>query len=1024
MVEHRAVKTIVFLFLMSAGLAQAAIAATGIPGDSDWQWINVPDAAARIYDNTLPVYRNDLGWYRCFVKVPDSWKGQALLLSLGVIEKCDETFFNGVKVGAKGSMPTGRRAKRINTADSEPRRYTIPPEKVRFGGYNLIAVRVYLGNGLAAATPNLSCSAGMVSLEGQWQFRGGDDPAWAKWPVSPDSADGQNAAKLSPDNGGPKAGTAITAFSGSAEPPNESFTLWFRQPAREWLEALPVGNGRMGAMVFGLVNDERIQFNEDTFWSGKPLTSETDGVVNNASQYLPQIRQMIFDGKNLDAEKFAAEHMLPKSQSEGSPQPVGDLRIQFDRRAEVENYKRVLDLSSGIAGVSYKSNGVNFTREVFASVPDNMIVTRLAADQPGCVSFTACLNSPQDATTEFVAPDRFILRGKSRDGLKFESTLRVVADGGNMTGTREGIRVESANSATLLLVAATGFKSYRDISGDPSAECQEVLAAVSDKHYEAIREAHVNAHRGMFDRVAIDLGGAESAQQPLDERLDSLARGGRDNHLAALYLQYGRYLLMASSRPGGQPAHLQGIWNEFLNPPWNGSYTTNINLQMNYWPAEVLNLEECVEPLTALMEDLAQAGRRTAWELYGARGFCDHHHSDIWRFTAMSGPPRLCFWPTGGAWLCKHLWEHYLFTGDRAYLQRVYPVIRDSAQFMFDIMAKDPRNGWLVDGPSNSPEGSSYMCMAPSGDMQLAHENFSCCIKAADILGIDKEFRETLAATLPQLAPPQIGRWGQLQEWLEDRDSADWRNRHWTHLYGFYPGTCFSLRGTTDIASGVRTSLIAHLGKRWEQGIPADSAGTCWGAPWTVALWARLEEGDVAERYLMRILRNNSALPANSNPETELNLFSANGANRFQADVGFGMPAAMAEMLLQSHAGEISLLPALPQAWPDGSVKGLVARGGFVVDMAWKDYRLTEATVHSSLGGVCRVRSVDPLKALDAQCRQAEGPNPNPFFGQSLYILSPQAKPKKINPFNIRKSSLMEFDTQGGKSYRLFAAGK
>jgi alpha-L-fucosidase 2 len=746
--------------------------------------------------------------------------------------------------------------------------------------------------------------------------------------------------------------------------------LWYRQPARTWTEALPVGNGHLGAMVFGGTATERIQFNEDTLWKGKPH----DYVRAGAGEHLAEIRRLVFTGQADAAGKLAREKAISDPVRQMPYQPFGDLRLEFPGHENVAEYRRDLDLETAIARTSYQVEGVEYQREVFASYPDRVLVVRLTASQPGRIQFSLRLDSPHTNTqTRALGPDTLALAGQlGTDGLKFEARVRVLTTGGACVSRKGRLEVEKADAVTVVLVARTSFRNFEDIRGDPAARCASDLKRLARKDYAGLRAAHLADHQRLMRRVQLELGGP-SAGMPVDERLARVKQDGlaSDPHLAALHFQYGRYLLIASSRPGSQPANLQGVWNEELNPPWESKYTLNINCEMNYWPAEVCNLSECHEPLFDLIDDLTISGARAAKKQYGARGWVVHHNTDLWRGAApinnIDG-----FWPTGGAWLCHHLWEHYLFTGDRDFLRkRAYPAMKSAALFFVDFLVPDLATGYLVTCPSHSPEqappGRPLFAPGPTMDNQLIRALLTYTIEAAGILGVDDRFARQLAGIRGKLPPNKIGRHGQLQEWLEDWDAPNNNHRHLSPLFALYPGWEIN-PANAPIYDAARRLL------EWR-----GDGTTGWSFAWRMALRARTGDGEQAFKQFQGLLQRRT-LP---------NLFDLCGP--FQIDGNFGACAAVAEMLLQSHltaqsdsevpARIVDLLPALPGAWKDGAISGLRARDGFQVDLEWKDGRLLKALVRSDLGRPLRIRYAGHELALTLK------------RGETL-VLGPELKPQ------------------------------
>ncbi len=752
---------------------------------------------------------------------------------------------------------------------------------------------------------------------------------------------------------------AANCGANSQAEPGTGLKLWYDSPANQWIKALPIGNGRLGAMVFGGVEKERLQFNDDTLWTGQPHEYQNPGAV----KYLPDIRRLIDEGKQGEAETLAQEHFMSIPIGQQAYQPFGDLLLSFPMPSAAMDYRRELDLDTAVTSVSYRLGDVRYERQAFSSNPDQVLVWQINASQPGSVSFKATLSSQHSVTTS-VKGDQLAFSGQiERGGLRFEARIRVVASGGSVTVTAAGVTVEHADSALLILAGATSFVTYQDISADPAARCEKVMAAVASKDFETLRATHIADYQRLFRRVALDLGSGANAQLPTDQRLVK-NQETPDPDLAALLFQYGRYLLIASSRPGSQPANLQGIWNDSRNPPWECKWTTNINLEMNYWPAETTGLAECHEPLFDLIDDLVASGGKTAQAHYGARGWVLHHNTDLWRGTAPINYSNHGIWVSGGAWLCHHLWDHYRFTGDRDFLaRRGYPAMKGAALFFVDFLVKDPKTGWLISTPSNSPEQGGLVA-GPAMDHQLIRDLFANTAAAAKVLGVDHDFAAQLDEMRPRIAPDQVGKHGQLREWsLADNDDPANQHRHVSHLWAVHPGWDIT-PATPKLFAAAKQSLVFR-----------GDDGTGWAIAWKTNLWARLRDGDHALKLLQTQLRPviDEGVNYDGGGGTYPNLFDAHPP--FQIDGNFGATSGIVEMLLQSHTGEIQLLPALPMAWPNGSVKGLRSRGGFTVDIAWQGGKVTSYRIASPDSREVTIRVNGETKTIQSDAGSASGRN-------------------------------------------------
>lgn len=812
-------------------------------------------------------------------------------------------------------------------------------------------------------------------------------------------------------------------LAGSCTSPNETgdLKLWYDEPASKWVEALPVGNGRLGAMVFGVPGDELIQLNENTIWAGSPNNNDNP----EALEALPAIRQMIFEGKYNEAQDLVNARVISKK-SHGMPyQTAGNLRLKFDDHDDFTAFYRDLDIERAVATTTYKVGEVSYKREVFSSFSDGVIVIRLTADKPGSIAFKMSMDRPGDVTVKAEADNLLSMSGFTSgfegvkgDTLAFVVLAKVINEGGELSSDEASVSLANSNSATILVSIGTGFVNYKDISGDAYAQAMEYLGKAEGRDFRAMQKDHTAFYQNLFNRVTLDLGRTDSVKNTTDVRIEQF-RHGNDPSLAALYFQYGRYLLISSSQPGTQAANLQGIWADQLFPAWDSKYTININAEMNYWPAEPTNLPELHEPLIQMIRELAEAGSVTAKTMYGAGGWVAHHNTDIWRITGPVDGAYWGMWPMGGVWLSQHLFDKYEFSGDTEYLRSVYPVMKGAAEFCLDVLQEHPETGWLVVVPSNSPENSpadhyqSSMSAGTTMDNQLVADIMQKTLKAAEILGVDEPLKERMETALAKLPPMQIGKHGQLQEWMYDWDNPNDKHRHVSHLYGMFPSNQITPLSTPELADAARTTLI-HRG----------DPSTGWSVNWKINLWARLLDGN----HVYDLIKEQIKLVGRDNGQgrgfgeaggTYANMFDAHPP--FQIDGNFGFTSGLAEMLMQSHDGAIHLIPALPDVWPAGKVTGLRARGGFeIVELIWEDHKVVKAVIKSRLGGNLRIRSANQLTAK-GKFAEAQGENPNPFYQRPAVkqpLISPEAS---LKAFDLPEYYLYDIETSQGETIILTA---
>lgn len=807
--------------------------------------------------------------------------------------------------------------------------------------------------------------------------------------------------------------TAVFAVMSMAASSND-LKLWYDKPASVWNQALPIGNGRLGAMYFGDPSSDRLQLNEETFWSGSPSRNDN----NSARNVLQALRNLIFNAQYSDVENIVNKSVTAASNHGSMYQTVGCLNLQFVNQVNYTNYRRELDLNNAVQTASYDIDGVTYKREVFASQPDQVIVMRLSASEGGKISFTATLDGALKKVARATNDSTLEMTGLSSDHegvtgkVYFDARTQFRLKGGTKKVSSGTIVVTGADEVVIFISIATNFTNYKSLTTSQMTKCAGFMNAAIKKSYDTILTDHIAAYQNYFDRVKLDLGTTVYAGFPTDTRISNFS-SCNDPQLVTMLYQFGRYLLISSSQPGGQPATLQGLWNESSSPVWDSKYTTNINVEMNYWPAEKCNLSEMHEPLMQMVKELAEAGQQTARNMYGCRGWVCHHNTDIWRICGMVDCANSGMWPMGSAWLSQHLWERFLYTGDKVFLDSVYPILKSACVFYRDFLVVDPKTKYLEVCPSLSPEHTPYSYSPTSVntgvtmDNQLLFDLFSKTIKAASILNVDSAEMVTFKSALDSLPPMRIGKYGQLQEWKDDWDDPNDNHRHVSHLYGLFPSSQISPYTSPKLASAARTSLVQR-----------GDASTGWSMGWKINLWARLLDGNHAYKLITDQLTLVDPVNSGDNGGTYPNFFDAHPP--FQIDGNFGCTSGITEMLMQSYDGNIFLMPAMPDAWKsEGSISGLKAYGGFEISYTWKDGEVQTATVKSALGGNCRLRLPNTMVLENGSMTIATGTNPNEYFATPALKTPIVSSSANVGTFALPTTYLYDFDTQTGGTYTL-----